>query len=258
MPSALDIPVGTVFTRLTVTANHIIRGKSRYVACVCVCGTQKIIRLDGLISGAVKSCGCFQKDLQRERRTTHNHSRSRTYRSWQAMHNRCYNRKYSDYHNYGGRGIAVCPRWDKFENFLEDMGERPKGLDLDRTDNSGNYCKENCRWVTKAENNRNKRTNVLLAEGGKALCLVDFAKAHSISYEAFRTRFRRRGWSLEASLKEVKDPRRYLSFRGETHCLAEWARIAGLSEDAIRQRIKAGWAIERVLTTPSRRKHFTL
>ena len=93
-------------------------------------------------------------------RLAHGHNRrgraTPTYSSWQHMRTRCHNPNHLCYHRYGGRGITISARWDSFLNFLEDMGERPEGRELDRIDNDGNYEPGNCRWVTRAENMRNR------------------------------------------------------------------------------------------------------
>ena len=87
---------------------------------------------------------------------------SAEYLSWRDMTSRCYTKTNKDYKNYGGRGIAVCSRWKIFDLFLEDMGKRPtKKHTIDRIDNNGNYCKENCRWVPRSVQVRNTRANVL-------------------------------------------------------------------------------------------------
>lgn len=83
-----------------------------------------------------------------------------TYASWSNMKDRCRNPNNISFKNYGGRGINYCVRWEKFANFLEDMGYRPEGLSLDRINNNGNYCKENCKWSTRQEQNNNKRTRL--------------------------------------------------------------------------------------------------
>ena len=86
---------------------------------------------------------------------------SPTYRSWQAMRNRCLNPRSPDYPYYGGRGIRICDDWESFELFLADMGARPRACSLDRIDVNANYDRDNCRWAMKATQNRNQRRVVL-------------------------------------------------------------------------------------------------
>lgn len=104
---------------------------------------------------------CFLEVLKEDKRElarTHGHSqRTPTYTTWAGMKERCNNPNKDNYMYYGARGISVCERWNKFENFLEDMGERPPGLTLDRRDPNGNYEKDNCRWATSQEQGKNKR-----------------------------------------------------------------------------------------------------
>ena len=93
---------------------------------------------------------------------TENHSP--TYNTWHTMKQRCLNPNNDGYPYYGGRGITICDRWLDFNNFLEDMGERPENMTLDRIDSNGNYCKENCKWSTKSEQSRNSANAVLTLE----------------------------------------------------------------------------------------------
>jgi hypothetical protein len=130
--------------------------------CRCDCGNEKIIRSASLISGLTKSCGCLQKEIARKSIiksfTTHGMSKSPEYHSWTGMKRRCYYSKGKDYKDYGQRGIRVCDRWvNSFDNFLTDMGLRPSAKhSLNRIDNDGNYCLENCKWSTQAEQQQNR------------------------------------------------------------------------------------------------------
>lgn len=153
------------FDRLTVKSFiGSIRGLRRWL-CLCKCGKYISVVARDLISGHTTSCGCFGREQRLKGITTHGLTLRgelpSTYKTWQHIKDRCFNPKNKAYKNYGGRGISVCDRWLKFENFLEDMGDRPSPkLTLDRRDNDGNYCKENCRWVTRKIQNNNKRVSV--------------------------------------------------------------------------------------------------
>ncbi len=100
----------------------------------------------------------------------------RMHKNWSDMKQRCFNKNNPRYKDWGGRGITICKRWMKFENFLADMGERPKGKSLDRIDNNGNYCKENCRWATRKEQQNNTRQNRIITYKGKTQNLTQWAK----------------------------------------------------------------------------------
>lgn len=145
---------GQTFNRLTVISFHSWRvnhksGKRKSLwLCSCECGNTRITCAWSLSSGATKSCGCYLKDNYYK---LHGASKSREYRSWQSMKDRCFNPNNPRFNCYGGKGITVCDRWLEhkkgFINFLEDMGERPENTSLDRINVHGNYEPSNCRWA---------------------------------------------------------------------------------------------------------------
>jgi hypothetical protein len=129
--------------------------------------------------------------------TRHGHSRvggpSPEYSVWRGMTSRCRNPKSTGYHNYGGRGIKVCERWQLFDNFLADMGEKPEGMTLERIDSNGDYEPGNCRWATYAEQARNKHNNINITINKTSKCLTDWAAFAGISVETVISRLRV-GW----------------------------------------------------------------
>lgn len=122
--------------------------------------------------------------------------------TWNGMKSRCLNPKNSQYHNYGGRGIAVCDRWlNSFEAFCQDMGPRPAGMTLDRfPNNDGHYEPGNCRWATPAMQSRNQRTNHYIEFGGRRMVLRDWANELGMSELTLGSRLDRLGWSVEKAL----------------------------------------------------------
>jgi len=159
------------YGRLTLIGESFIKGKNSYYKCRCECGVIKNIRFYDLKNGITKSCGCFND----EKLLKHGFAGTKFYQTWLGMCHRCNNKKSISYRNYGVRGIKVCKRWMNFENFKEDMyttylkhvkkhGE--KDTQIERENNNGNYCNENCSWKTRKENNRNKRTNKMITYKG--------------------------------------------------------------------------------------------
>jgi len=108
-----------------------------------------------------KPCSPLHRANVSAAKIVHGHARSAaltpTYITWTHLRDRCHNSNHLYYYLYGGRGISVCERWNSFVNFLEDMGERPAGMEIDRINNEGNYEPGNCRWATHSENIRNRR-----------------------------------------------------------------------------------------------------
>ena len=179
----LSVKKGERYGRLTVVREAIKKGKYRWVMCRCDCGTVREFRIDYLNNGTSTSCGCRQRELARDRLTTHNMSESMEYESWSRMKNRCNNVYSKDFEMYGGRGIKVCERWNKFENFYADMGARPSPKhSLERIDNDGNYEPDNCKWATIEEQNNNKRNNALFFYNGRYLTVGEGTRLLGLDY----------------------------------------------------------------------------
>lgn len=172
------------FGRLTVVAYVGIKNRMGTWLCDCDCGTQIEVCTASLRRGRTKSCGCLQKEVA----TKHGMSRSYTYVSWGAMIQRCTNPNDSAYKYYGERGINVCDSWLKFKNFFRDMGIRPKGLTLDRIDNSLNYSKANCKWATRMQQARNMRCNKMIEYQGKIKCLSEWVDISGIKRSTLENR----------------------------------------------------------------------
>lgn len=129
-----------------------------YWKCVCDCGTFRVVQENDLKRGHSKSCGCTLKEVLLFTNITHNMSKTKIFKVWQDMKKRCSNSKHKSFSDYGGRGITYSSSWEKFENFMSDMySEYREGLTLERKDVNGNYCRENCCWMPKSDQSRNRR-----------------------------------------------------------------------------------------------------
>lgn len=144
--------------RLTAIENTERKLRGSYIWIFqCDCGNVVEMPPGNFNSGHTRSCGCLSEDARKTSRLTHGLMNTGAYKSWVKMRERC-NKEYSkEYKNYGERGIKVCERWDdNFQNFYDDMGDRPAGHSLDRVDNSRGYSPDNCRWATQTQQGRNK------------------------------------------------------------------------------------------------------
>lgn len=177
--------------------------KSLVYRCKCDCGKETDVVATQLTRGIVKSCGCLKGDGR---------TKTITYSSWTNAKKRCLNKSDDHYQDYGGRGIKMCDRWlNSFDNFLLDMGERPSlEYTLDRIDVNGDYCPENCRWVTNLEQQNNRRNNRYVYYDGEKMSVSSFARRFNI--DVFRVFYGlRKGLSLDEIIHKFRDkPVRHL------------------------------------------------
>lgn len=123
------------------------------------------------------------------------------YYAWRQMIQRCTNPRNASWHRYGGRGITVCLKWrESFRAFYEDMGPRPPGMTLERTDNNKDYSPRNCKWGTRIEQARNRRSNIRLTFKGETHCLMDWAEKLWFTYPTLYWRHVLRGWPVAKTL----------------------------------------------------------
>jgi len=192
--STLSVKEGDRFGRLTIVRVWArARHKIPRCDCRCCCGNLKDLRVQHLVARESLSCGCLRNENISRVNTTHGKSLSPTYSSWQSMKWRCK----SKHSNYFNRSYAhYCARWESFENFLADMGERPEGTSLDRIDNKRGYSPENCRWASARQQSCNRSNVNLLEFRGEHLSITEIAERVGLHYRTLRARLLR-GWSLE-------------------------------------------------------------
>jgi hypothetical protein len=194
--------VGRRFGRLLAVGIDRVEGTHRWLLCACDCGNEIVAQASNLCSGQTRSCGCLNSERRRDSSTkVHKHDMcdTRVYRIWCGMRQRCQNPNSPVWEYYGGRGINVCDRWDRFENFLADMGNPANNLTIERIDVNGNYEPSNCRWATYIEQGKNKRNNVILEFDGRRQTVSDWARELGMSPQALNHRLKA-GWSVEEAL----------------------------------------------------------
>ena len=169
----------TVIEELKKSVNY-----KRKVKCLCDCGNTTIIDYANLQNGHTKSCGCLSISLIKTQSLTHGKSKSKEYKSYRKMLERCNDLNDISYKNYGGRGIKVCDSWsESFENFYKDMGDMPTDAkySLDRIDPNGNYEPANCRWADYKLQGRNRTNNHWIEYKGKKMVLQDWVNLFNIN-----------------------------------------------------------------------------
>ena len=203
MSKFIDIK-GKKYNRWTVLSLDRIENKRAYWLCECECGTQRVISSSSLRCGNSKSCGCLHKE--NVKRTINGLSKTKLYRNYSNIKQRCYNPKFSLYKNYGGRGIVMCDEWlnnfMSFYNWAINNGYKDN-LTIDRIDVNGNYEPNNCRWILMDNQYYNRTDNVYYVVNNNKKCLAELCKEYNMPYQTVRKRLERGENILNALTKPI-------------------------------------------------------
>jgi len=240
--------------------------------CRCKCGRETTVLnanfREGLKHGRMMSCGCYAASLEnrvsRFKGKYYGESTTRLARCHAEMMRRCYDPADKSWKYYGGQGVSVVDIWHTYAAFKQwalSNGYRDD-LTLDRIDYRGNYCPENCRWITIQAQQRNKRSNKWLTYKGETKPLATWAEELGFNYYVVRSRLRY-GWSVERAFETPVDLRsnkpnlHLVTYRGQTKPLIAWAEELGIPYGRVKSRVYAGWPVEDVFEKPyrTRRKH---
>lgn len=195
--------IGHKFGQLTVLGFAGV-DKNRSSMWYCRCECERITRVysSSLISGKSKSCGCISSEAGRNR-IIHGYARNGhstpEYRTWSGMMQRVKNSNSPNFGDYGGRGISICERWEDIDNFIEDMGIRPNGTSIERINNNGDYCKDNCYWATRTEQQNNRRNNKFITYNGDTKTIAQWENEYKFPVDTIRRRIKY-GWTIDEAL----------------------------------------------------------
>ena len=177
--------------------------------CRCDCGTIKYIPIKCLLGKEAFSCGCLKREKIIERNMRHGMSKTRFYHTWLDMNSRCYRKNNKFYNNYGGRGIRVL--WKNFDDFKKDMYRTYQNhfqkfgrmnTTIDRINNDSHYSKENCKWSTRKEQERNKTNNRIIIYNNLSMTLADWAEHLGMSRKTLSSRINTYKWSIERAINQ--------------------------------------------------------
>ncbi|BDA82398.1 hypothetical protein [Staphylococcus phage vB_SsapH-Golestan-105-M] len=210
--------IGLKYGRLTIQSfSHKDKYYHVFVNCQCECGNTKTLRLNNLINGIAKSCGCLKSESSKKNisklienkdyiNTTHGQTGTRLYSIYRNMKRRCYNSNTDSYINYGARGIKICDEWlNDFNSFYEwayNNGYNDT-LTIERINNSGDYEPNNCRWISRGEQANNRRNTTYITYKGKTQSMKQWANELGIKYHMLQYRITKRNMTIEEALKDL-------------------------------------------------------
>jgi len=259
---------GQKFGKLTINSIYYSTKHGIQWLCQCECGKNTIVQSTRLRNGQTKSCGCYQRECVIKMNFTHGLSRDNFYKIWNSIKGRCLNKKDKGYKNYGKRKILICDRWLKFENFRDDMyksykehikkfGE--KNTSIDRNNNNGNYCPENCSWKNYEEQGNNKRNNHFLTFNGQTMTISRWAKKLNLNPALIYHRINTYKWSDKRALSQptsnnIRKNTILITHNNITLTLKQWCNKLNLPYKTIYSRIKyRHWSFLKSLTIPIRK-----
>jgi hypothetical protein len=198
MPMPFQDKIGLQFGRLVVKELLSKKPVAKW-RCVCDCGVEVDVWGGHLKSGVTRSCGCLLTDFNKTNHKTHGMTKSRTYKSWRSMINRCTLPSTPSYKSYGAKGIGYDSSWKDFNNFLSDMGERPEGMTLDRIDGAKGYSRENCRWANPSQQQANRKNCMQITYDGITKTAAEWAVSLGLTKGAVWNRIKA-GWPVEKAV----------------------------------------------------------
>lgn len=206
--SKLNIVEGQRFGRLTVIKRN---GTDNFRLimwqCKCDCGNIVNVRSSLLIKGYTQSCGCLQREATSRAKTIHGQSKSRLYNIYNGMKARCYDKNDHCYKFYGAKGIKICDEWKNDFRLFYDWATKngyDKNLTIERKDVYGNYCPENCSWITMSQQQFNKRNTVYITYNGKTLNMKEWEIETGIPRKTIHQRYYD-GWDVEKMLTQKRE-----------------------------------------------------
>lgn len=183
---------------------------ARMWKCKCDCGNIKTLSTSNLTTGNTRSCGCLKKELLIRSSTKHKMSKTKIYSVWGTMKDRCFNPNASQYSDYGGRGIKVCDEWaDSFQafyNWAMSNGYQD-GLTIERKDVNGDYCPENCCWIERKLQARNRRNAHYVTYNGETKTLSEWSRELHIDRKFFRNKEKKLGSGEKAIISILNSPK---------------------------------------------------
>lgn len=256
--------VGQRFGRLVVIEKLPSQKWTGWWRCKCDCGNIKDVPTGNLTSGNTQSCGCLAKEIHRKHADEirekariaiikHGLSSHRICSIWEKMIYRCENSKSSNFKHYGGKGIKVCEEWHDLRKFYEwaiNNGYKDN-LEIDRIDNSKDYCPENCRWASSIIQANNKDSIPKYTYQGETHGISEWARILNISRGLLKDRITKLHWDIERAFTTPPRKCQPIEYNGEVHTWQEWSDITGISKDTLQGRYYTlRWSIEETLTTP--------